>query len=763
MDFCQIIKTNELFNLFKQVNIGIEREALRTKENYKLALTDAPKPLGKRAIHPYLVTDFSESQPELITPAVPSVQETLKWLSALHDVYLRSMPEDEYLWPFSMPNILPETDDIPIIRVPEQFEIDYREHLAELYGKNLQMISGIHYNFSFSDEFIEALYKAADTDLSLQLFKDEVYLKLVRNFLRYHWLITYLYGAAPKADSTFYASKTHPKEEPTAYMRSIRNSSYGYHNFNDVHVPLTSTKDYAKKVQELVKNEVISEEREFYGDARLKGKGKLVQGLVDHGIKYVELRSIDINPFAEFGLSKEQIEFIHLFLMTMVWLDEEIDEGGIKLGNRLNSDVAMEEPFAHTEVEDEGLRILQEMQALLDQASLPKSYQDVLDKAFEAMRNPELTLASRVVNQIENRSYLEIGEEIGLANKAKALEKPFILRGFEGMEMSTQLLLFDAIQRGLEVRVLDEQDQFLELKYKDHVEYVRNGNQSSQDTYISHWLMANKTVTKQLLSEKGFNVPGGKEYQSIDTALTDYDLYKDKAIVVKPKSTNYGIGISIFKQAFNEESFKKALRIAFDADSAVLVEEYIEGLEYRFLIIDGKVQSILFRKPANVVGDGERTIAELIDEKNDDPLRGKNHRAPLTAIEMGEIEALMLEQQNLTFDSVPEAGQIVYLRENSNISTGGDSIEVLGQVHQSYIDVAEQMAQAIDVKVSGIDLIIEDLNQPTTPDAPAYTLIELNFNPAMNMHAYVYEGQGRRVSHDVINMLFKELPARQNR
>src|SRR5699024_6565362 len=108
MNYCKLIKDNNLFQTYTQFGIEIKRESLRTVEDYKLALTDSPEPLGKRAIHSYLITDFSESQPELITPVATTIKETMDWLAALHDVYIRSMEEDEYLWPFSMPNILPD-------------------------------------------------------------------------------------------------------------------------------------------------------------------------------------------------------------------------------------------------------------------------------------------------------------------------------------------------------------------------------------------------------------------------------------------------------------------------------------------------------------------------------------------------------------------------------------------------------------------------------------------------------------------------------
>ena len=180
-------------------------------------------------------------------------------------------------------------------------------------------------------------------------------------------------------------------------------------------------------------------------------------------------------------------------------------------------------------------------------------------------------------------------------------------------------------------------------------------------------------------------------------------------------------------------------------------------MDNEFFVLNGEVGAVLLRVPANVTGDGEKTISQLIDEKNDDPLRGEDHRAPMAYIEKGSIETLMLKEQDLDFDSVPEEGQTVYLRENSNISTGGDSIDFTDEMHESYNAIAVGIADTLAVKVTGIDLIIPDYTVATTEDKPSYSCIEANFNPAMNMHAYVTEGKGRRLSQGVLAMLFPEL------
>lgn len=757
MNIKEVVTKNKLERLMYQGCFGIEKEGLRTDKNQCLALTDHPKVLGDRGYHPYIQTDFSEAQVELVTPPLPSINETFKWLTALQDVIHRSMDEEEYIWPFSMPNTLPEEKDIPIIRVSEKKEVQYREKLAEKYGKKKQMISGVHFNFAFSEAFIHALYENQEEESSKQLLGNKLHLKLAQNFLRYQWILTYLFGASPNAEDGFYHTEREKHKKPSGYMRSLRNSGYGYHNSTEIRVSYDRIEHYVNDIEELVSNGKLSEEREFYGTSRLRAKGEKVRNLLDSGVKYVEFRSFDLNPFDERGISLKQARFIHLFLMTMIWLDSTATEEEIDKGIRRNEATAIENPQSPSQFEEEGLAILKEMQKIAKWLNPNESYAEVVDHAIEAFKDPQKTLSAKIVNRFEQgSSFLDLGKEWGLKYKNESMKKPFLLRGFETMEMSTQLLVFDAIQRGIEVDVLDESDQFLKLTHKGHVEYVKNGNMTSKDAYISHWIMENKTVTKKILKDHGFIVPAGEEYQSLDEAIAHFYMYQNKPIVVKPKSTNYGLGISIFKKAPKLDDFKEALEIAFKEDEAVLVEEYIKGTEYRFFILNGEVQAVLLRTPANVIGDGAHTVSELIDKKNQDPYRGTNHRAPLEKIQKSSIEKLMLKEQELTFESVPEKDQIVYLRENSNISTGGDSIDFTDKMHESYKNIASKMAEPIGVKVTGIDLIIPNYSKPSTDDDPGYTVIEANFNPAMHMHAYVYEGKGQRLTQGILDMLFPE-------
>ena len=140
--------------------------------------------------------------------------------------------------------------------------------------------------------------------------------------------------------------------------------------------------------------------------------------------------------------------------------------------------------------------------------------------------------------------------------------------------------------------------------------------------------MENKLVTKHILKEQGIRVPTGRSYLDVSEARSAYEHYQNKQIVIKPKSTNFGLGITIFKEVFSKEDYYAAIDMAFQYDKTILLEEFISGKEYRFLVMGEKVTGILQRVPANVEGDGIHTIEGLVTEKNKDPLRGKGYKTP---------------------------------------------------------------------------------------------------------------------------------------
>ncbi|EMW5676497.1 bifunctional glutamate--cysteine ligase GshA/glutathione synthetase GshB [Enterococcus faecium] len=753
MNFKQLLLHINARPFIDQARFGIEREGQRVDLAGNLAKTDHPAIFGDRSYHPYIQTDFSETQTEMITPVTDSIPELFQYLAAVYDVTARSIPKEEMIWPLSMPPALPEKDEEIIIAKLKNFEdVLYRRYLAKEYGKRKQMVSGIHFNFEFGDELLRTLFSHQEEFQDFSEFKTELYLKTARNFMRYRWMITYLFGASPMSEKNYFLDESHPQEP----VRSIRNSALGYTNHPNVKVSYASMKQYLADIERMIEEGKLSEEKEFYTPLRFRG-GKKVADLATTGVRYIELRNIDLNPYARLGINPEQVRFLQLFLMYMLWTEEKEDsDQWVAEGTTRNNKVALEEPSDQTEFHQEGREILEGMKQMLVELDWLDSLY-LVEEALTQMDHPEQTLAAKLYQEAQLSSQQEVAVALGHQYYKESHERPYQLAGFREMELSTQIFMFDAIQKGVQVKVLDESDQFLRLQFQDHVEYVKNANMTSKDSYIVPLIMENKTVTKKVLKEAGFRVPGGAEFSSMEEAVKAYPRFADQAFVIKPKSTNYGLGITIFKEGASLEDYQAGLAIAFREDSSVLVEEFMPGTEYRFFVIDGEVQAIMLRVPANVIGDGIRTVKELVEEKNSDPLRGTNHRAPLELIQLGELEQLMLKEQGLTIESVPQANQIVYLRENSNISTGGDSIDMTDEFSEAYKKIAVSAVEALGAKISGIDLIIPDKEIDPTTDKKAYGIIEANFNPAMHMHVYPFAGKGRRLTMNVLKLLYPEV------
>ena len=744
-----IIKNNNLEELFSNVVIGLEKEGQRVLPNGQISKTDHPKVFGIRHEQPYIQTDFAESQVELITTPEKSEKDVLRVLNAVHEVFLKNIPEDEYIWPLSIPAILPKEDEIRVAQFEKKSDVEYREYLVEKYGKYKQMVSGIHYNFQLDDNFMEKISTITKKDLVST--KNEVYLKLARQFIRYQWLLIYLYGASPLAEDKYFTNGVKPSD----FVRSLRTSRFGYVNEEDIKVSYGSLEKYIEDITGYVQNGMLIAEKEFYSSVRFRGADTIVK-FPKQGIKYIEFRLFDLNPFAPFGILEKDIRFVHLFIKTLVWLEEVDKSTSESLGYEYSEKVALSHPFFKVMYEDEGIWLLNKMKELVAELGLYESDIDLINEKIDELQNPELTIGARLLREYKKEnSILNVGLNLAKQYKEDALREYYSLSAYSNMELSTQAVIEDAIKSGLKVSIIDENDQFIRLESKEHVEYVKNGNMTSKDSYISPLIMENKVVTKKVLAEKGFRVPKGYEVSSIEEALQKFNYIKNKPIVIKPKSTNFGLGITIFKNGTSSlENYIKAIEFALREDKDILIEEFIEGTEYRFFVIEGKTEAVLLRVPANVTGDGKHTIRELVEMKNANPLRGDAKKTPLKKIELGEIEQLQLSEQGLNFESILAENEVAYLRENSNISTGGDSIDMTDEVHESYKKLAVEIAEAMMAKVCGVDLIIPNIKDECSKDN--YGVIEANFNPMMMMHIYPHAGESRRLSLNVLRMLFPE-------
>lgn len=421
-------------------SFGIEWESLRAHSDGKLSLTPHPEVFGDKLTNPLITTDFSESQIEIITPTFDSIDEAFDVFSLLADLVNASLPDDEYLWFQSIPCILPYYDKIPIARYGEEGEASekYRIELAKKYGVKKQMISGVHFNFSFAEDTVDKLYEITGSKLSFKEFKNEIYLKIARNYLRYCWLIIYLTGCSIGSHGTFSKDCIYLMDARDAYGSyystqgpSFRNASCGYKNLKGLYPSYNTVDEFTRDVQSFIDEGDLSEAKELYTQIRLKPKHPLdmLNSLKEDGIEYIEIRTLDINPFYKCGLIRHDMKFLHLFLIYMA-IKSESDYEGWQKEAKINEERSAERAY------DESMRLLKDGKEI----TLKKWASEIINEMYgmcevlgieefgtlklmhDRVSNPDLTYGKRLLKLISERGYINTHMMLSMSNKNTSKE-----------------------------------------------------------------------------------------------------------------------------------------------------------------------------------------------------------------------------------------------------------------------------------------------------------------------------------------------------
>lgn len=320
------------------------------------------------------------------------------------------------------------------------------------------------------------------------------------------------------------------------------------------------------------------------------------------------------------------------------------------------------------------------------------------------------------------------------------------LEGYENFEATTQIIIAEIIKRKLPFKIIDPDNNLIAVKYDNREYIIHEGTISDANSLIAYWISNDKWMTKQFLSLSGIRhargvlLKAGEDHKK--ASLPSFPL------VVKPYNTDHGIAVTA--GITDGAQLVQALDRAFRHSDKVIVEEYYPGREYRFLVIDGMVRAVAYRDPANVTGDGETTMRELIEKKNLG--RGDDYRYPLLKIKVDEEVERNIDEQGLTLSFVLPKGQKVYLRKNSNLSTGGDSIDVTDTMPAFYKEVAVRAAQAATLRLAGVDIIIREPD--AVPSEDDYIVVELNAPAMLSMHDFPWLGKNRNVEKYVLDCIF---------
>ncbi|MBT3622960.1 MAG: glutamate--cysteine ligase [Gammaproteobacteria bacterium] len=431
-------------------NHGIEREALRVTHEGHLATTPHPGFLGGKLTHPKVTTDFSESQLELITPVHQSPAAALAELDEVHR-YIYSGLQEEKLWSASMPCLLRADGDIPLAYYGEsnlgRLKKAYRSGLGYRYGRGMQTICAVHYNFSFPDSFLEWLRTAEQSTETIAEFRNRRYFDLMRNFRRYSWLLTYLFGASPAVCNSFLKGKQHsllPFDGATAFLpnaTSLRSGNLGYQSntqaenlnicYNGLenyvatlanaiateHAPYKDIGLLVNREYRQINTNILQSEAEFYSSIRAKrvpDKGEnFLACLLERGVQYIEVRLLDVNPYLPLGIDEQQIKFLDSFLLFCLLSEspghddqlcrEVTENSAATVYEGRDNELVLSDQGRKVSLREWGSALLTniaESAALLDTGTA-SSYQESVTVQLDRLQNSTLTPSGSILHDME--------------------------------------------------------------------------------------------------------------------------------------------------------------------------------------------------------------------------------------------------------------------------------------------------------------------------------------------------------------------------
>ncbi len=451
IEMCNLELAQKLSPLLSGIKRGIEKESLRIKPDGYLSDKTHPTELGATLTNPYITTDYSEALPEFITEASEDRNLPLKQLYEIHQFCYQHLG-DEILWSASMPCVMGEENDIPIARYGSsnsaKMKEVYREGLGHRYGRFMQTIAGVHYNFSLPQKFWKALHEMENSELSLKDFISHKYMGMIRNYLRYSWLIPLFYGASPALCESFLKGKNIDLEELVPgtrygrYSTSLRMSDLGYQNKvqSQLNVGYNCLQSYVEALENAIRTEdpyyrdmgvikdgkyqqlnanILQIENEFYGSIRPKRVSvsgeRPTKALKLHGIEYVEVRALDINPFSPIGIDSSQIAFLDSFLLCSLFAKSEPISAREMGENRDNFDRVVRKgrhPDLCLTVQNNcvplkeiATKILNEIKPfaeLLDNTYSTKEHSNVITELNGQLVDLDKTYSGRIVKEIES-------------------------------------------------------------------------------------------------------------------------------------------------------------------------------------------------------------------------------------------------------------------------------------------------------------------------------------------------------------------------
>ena len=499
-------KINSIHSFKDSLNgnlIGIEKEGLRVAEDGTIAQTPHPESFGSALTHPEITTDFSEALVEIVTKPIQGSHNVINELSKIHHYVQHHLPESERFWPASMPCILRGKTNIPIAYYGEsnigKMKTVYRRGLSNRYGSVMQAIAGIHFNYSFSMDFWNSYRELIEpsSKVDSQKFMSHHYMCLTRNVLRYGWLVTYLFGASATVCKSFMQDyHEHNLEEfddntlYLPYATSLRMGDIGYQNSQEdkkgVKANYNSLRHYVYSLRaamqtscddcenigvkkhgeyQQLNTNILQIANEYYSSVRPKpsthGSDRPLGALLNEGVGYIELRSLDVNPMMKEGIDEEQVQFLEAFMLFCLLEDSPAVSSAELTEIDVNANLVAHrgrEPGLSLCHNGEDVTLLNWGQSILARINdcstlLSEAHQKSVRNISKRINEPDLTPSAEMLNQMkdEEKGFFEYTNQFSLKNKELFNEMPITEDYF--VELDNQKIL--SINEQLEIESSD--------------------------------------------------------------------------------------------------------------------------------------------------------------------------------------------------------------------------------------------------------------------------------------------------------------------
>ncbi len=619
---------------------------------------------------------------------------TRSWLSAsklffdmkLQEHTLRKViGDDAYLWPFSC-GIKKDAGLKPkiLLRFPEGL-------FKELY---------------------ESEFKRSE--ISYMTFRNQVYMKVLRGFVAKRWFLEYLFGATPY---DFAAGEGEGKSSPKRSAANI---------INPVVQKQAESLNYLN-----LKKYLKTSDRTNPDGIMPNGNYADLSEMEEKGVHYLQIEAVDYDPRSIFGVTPLMISTLELmagyFLMT-----ENTETGTLSDARSFSLSVAEESPYAKSDVVMKARLFMQDLLRFGEKLGFARM-QSVSDALKLRIEEPENTPSAKLLRLQGSKSLFDYGRDLMQENQTEILDT--------GFDDGSVRLIEEAILNGISYQPVIPEANIVQIGSR----MIKSGIQTSSDSALMKEIWDKKSVAKQFVEQFGFIVLSDYVIGNRRDFDEIFPRIKGMAVSVKNAEGPSDEKASLFRLAPTKEVLWGAVsRIIFDGKKA-MIELVVPGSVYRALFFQDQILSVIERLPAGVVGDGRRTIRQLID--------GKNLSDKTNQIVIGPSEKETMDVQGVTLETIPGRGNEVLLRYDATSGTGDRSLEVLDEIDSSYLDELCRLAKALRLHDGALDIVIPNIYQGYDADHPE-SLIFLNAHavPKLSMHENVLLTGKQNIAKKIVMM-----------